>query len=205
MSHFWTLMYDEFGDDALRRNPPWYPQGREEGHAGIGRLRHHVPGYIERSLIAKRYPYECVEVADAERGTTITSYVAGGYALGTSSRPFATGAPVLGLPSAVASRLRRAIAAIRLGLPSALASRLPAAFASRLRRARAAFASRLRRAKPGPVTSWPAASRRPPFRARASIAAGAGPLGLPAAFAARLRRARAALASRLRGARAALI
>ena len=87
------LLWRLLGDDRLRHNPPWYPQGREEGHTGIGALRYGVPAYVERLLREKRYPYECIETADADRGVTLTTYMTAGYALGTASRGYTVGVP----------------------------------------------------------------------------------------------------------------
>lgn len=91
--YFKLILWRLLGDAALRRNPPWYPQGREEGHTGAATLEYALPGYIERLLRRKRYPYECIETADVERGVTLSTYMTQRYALGTSSRAYTVGTP----------------------------------------------------------------------------------------------------------------
>jgi hypothetical protein len=85
----WRLL----GDDNLRRATPYFPQGREEGHAGVALATYHCPPYALDLLRAKRYPFEARETSDAAAGLDLTTYMTESYALGSASRSYAVGAP----------------------------------------------------------------------------------------------------------------
>ncbi len=85
----WRLL----GDDALRRQTPYFPNGREEGHTGIALDELGCPPYVMQMMRDKRYPYETVETTDAARELDITTHMTEDYALGTASRSYGVGEP----------------------------------------------------------------------------------------------------------------
>ncbi len=87
------MLWKLTGDDGWRRPTPYYPRGREEGHTGVAMETLHCPPYIAAWLREKRYPFECVETADAARGIDITTYLREGFALGTASASYGVGEP----------------------------------------------------------------------------------------------------------------
>jgi hypothetical protein len=87
------LLWRLLGDGALRRETPYAPRSREEGHVGVALETVHCPDYVERWLRDKRFPFEARETADAEHGVDIATYMTESYTLGTASRSYGVGEP----------------------------------------------------------------------------------------------------------------
>ncbi len=85
----WRLL----GDDALRRPTPYAKRSREEGHLGVALATLHVPGYVERMLGEKHFPFVSRETTHAERESDITTFMTPSYALGAASRTYGVGEP----------------------------------------------------------------------------------------------------------------
>lgn len=85
----WVLL----GDDNLRRPTPYYPAGREEGHTGIGEATYHCPEYIADWMRERALPFDSAEIADAKRGSSITTHIARDFALGTATASWGVGEP----------------------------------------------------------------------------------------------------------------
>lgn len=87
------VLWRILGDRALRRETPFFPKGREEGHIGVALASLHCPEHIVASMRARRYPYEARETVDAAGGVDISTYMMESYAFGTSSQAYAVGDP----------------------------------------------------------------------------------------------------------------
>ena len=85
----WRLL----GDDNLRRETPYFPKGRAEGHTGVALATYHCPEYALGALRTKRYPFEAREISDTAAGLDLTTYMTASYALGSASRSYAVGDP----------------------------------------------------------------------------------------------------------------
>jgi hypothetical protein len=85
----WHLL----GDDALRRETPFFPGGREEGHLGNALEPRHCPPYVAEWLRERRFPFESLETADAAAGLDLATYMTKEYALGTASKTWFVGDP----------------------------------------------------------------------------------------------------------------
>ncbi len=87
------LMWLLLGDENLRRPTPYYPQGREEGHAEIAAGTFHCPGYVLEWLRSRTYPFAAAETSDAARGADIATYITPNFALGTATASYGVGEP----------------------------------------------------------------------------------------------------------------
>lgn len=85
----WLLL----GEDNLRRPTPYYPAGREEGHAEIAHAALHCPPYILDWMRERTTPFDAEETADAARGMSITTHIGRDFALGTATASWGVGEP----------------------------------------------------------------------------------------------------------------